>query len=148
MGTEDNGVILPQVDNKIPDFQDLFGIEARGGFVQDQHFRVADHGLGQPYPLFVALGQVFDKPAGNVVNADSLHNPVHPVLFLFWGDLFDLSGKGKVLGNGHVHIKRRIFGQIADLLLYFRGIFKNVHTVHQNGSFGGRKIPGKDVHGR
>src|SRR3979409_992148 len=51
-------VVAGKALDQIPGFVDLFGIEARGRFVEYQHIRVVDDSLCQADPLAVALGKL------------------------------------------------------------------------------------------
>jgi len=46
VGAENDGVIARQAVNQIAGFDDLFGIEAGGGLVENQNFGIVNDGLG------------------------------------------------------------------------------------------------------
>src|SRR6266576_1157052 len=57
---ENDRVVAGKALDQIPGFVDLFGIEARGRFVENQHIRVVNDGLRQADALAVALGKLPD----------------------------------------------------------------------------------------
>jgi hypothetical protein len=61
MGAEDDCVIPGQALDQVTGFIDLLGIEARGWLVKDQHIRVVNDGLRQPYSLAIAFGEFAQK---------------------------------------------------------------------------------------
>jgi hypothetical protein len=55
---EHDGVVPAQALDQLAGLDDLFGVEAGRGLVQDQDVRVVEDGLGQPHALPVALRQL------------------------------------------------------------------------------------------
>src|SRR6056297_854356 len=56
MGGENNRFFPADLFDQVPDLYDLVRVQAGGGFVQYQHFRIMDYGLGQAQTLAVTLG--------------------------------------------------------------------------------------------
>ena len=63
VGAQNHRVLLGQLPDQGADLQDLLGVQAYSGLIQDQDVWEAQQRLGQPHPLAVALGQVADQPA-------------------------------------------------------------------------------------
>ena len=55
VGAEDDRVIARQFFDQLACFDDLFGIEAGGGLVEDENVRIVDQCLGEADALFVSL---------------------------------------------------------------------------------------------
>ncbi len=51
VGGEHHGVVLAQLLDELADFDDLPGVQADRGLVEDQDLGVAHQGLGQAHPL-------------------------------------------------------------------------------------------------
>jgi hypothetical protein len=61
VGAEDDGVLAGERFQQLADFDDLLGVEAAGGLVEDQHVGVVDDGLRQADALAEALGELADQ---------------------------------------------------------------------------------------
>ncbi len=61
MGAENDGMVAGQALDQVAGFVDLFGIEARRGFVKNQHVGVVDDGLRQTDPLAIAFRELAQK---------------------------------------------------------------------------------------
>ena len=60
MRGEENRPVLPELPDHFADLRYLIGIETRGGFVEDEDFRLMDERSGESYPLPVTLGELSD----------------------------------------------------------------------------------------
>ena len=139
-------MMLAQAFDQGADFDDLVGVEAHGGFVQDQHRRIADQRLGEAHPLFVALGQVFDQPAVHILD---LHQTADFRDMFLAGELafLQLIHEVQVFPHRHVQIQRRLLRQIADVGLGSVGILQHVVAVDLHHTLAGRQISGEYIHG-
>ena len=61
MSAENDGVVAGQALDQVARLIDLFGIEARGRFVENQHIWVVNDCLCQTHPLPVAFRQFAQK---------------------------------------------------------------------------------------
>ena len=109
---------------------DLLGVEADGGLVEDQHGRVADEGLRHADALLVALGEVLHQPAAHVGELQHLHGPVHRLRARGARDALDLGDEGEVFPHGHVGVERRQLGHVADAPLHLVRLLEDVVAVH------------------
>ena len=53
-------VFLAEGLDEVADVCQLVGVEAGGGFIQDEHFGVVEHGLCKSYPLAITFTQLTD----------------------------------------------------------------------------------------
>ena len=65
-------MVTAQVLDQGADLNDLLGVQAHGGLVQDQHRGVADERLGNAHTLLIALGQVADEPVIHILDLHQL----------------------------------------------------------------------------
>ena len=93
MGAEDDGILLGQLADEGTQLQNLLGVQAHGGLIQNEHLGEAQQRLGQAYTLAVALGQVANEAAQHLVHPGHLGHPVHLGLPLTLRHLFQLGGE-------------------------------------------------------
>jgi hypothetical protein len=67
---DDGGSAVGEGDNEIFDFAAADGVEAGGGFIEDDEFRVIDEGLGEADTALHALGEFPDEAAVDIIEAD------------------------------------------------------------------------------
>ena len=147
VGAEDHGVLPGQGADQGADLQDLLGVQAHGGLIQNEHLWEAQQGLGQAHPLAVALGQVAQQPPPHTGDAGELHHPgglLPPVPF---GHLFQLGGELQILLRRHIQVEGRQLGQIADGPLGRLRLPDHAVPVHQDLPLCGAQIAGHQVHG-
>ena len=72
VGAEDDGVVAGEAVDQLADFDDLLGIEAGGGLVEDQDVGVVDDRLGEADALAVALGELADQLVADVADGAAL----------------------------------------------------------------------------
>lgn len=147
MAAEDDGVLLPQLPDQIPDLDDLDGVQAHGGFVQDHHLGVAQQGLGNANPLFVALGQVLDQPVLYALDLRDLHGVLELPLPVLPADALGLGHEAQIFQRGHIQVKGRLLRQVADERLGLGRLVKNIVAVDPHGALRGGQAAGHDIHG-
>ncbi len=147
VGADDHGVVLPQVLDQRPHFDDLGRVQAHGRLVQDDDLRVADQGLGDAHPLAVALGQVLDQLLADLLDVGLLDGPL---------DLRLHVPAAQALGPGHemqvfidrlLHVQGRPLRQVAHQALGLPGLLKNVVAADLHLAGRGGQTSGHDVHG-
>ena len=146
MGTQNDGVLLPQRSDQCQHFIDLPGVEPVGGLIKDDDLRQTENGLGQPNPLAIALGQVPDEPAGYLLKPGELHRLLNVLGPLRFGQLLELGAEVQILTDGHVGVKRRLIRQVADAPLGLLGLFQNVVAVDDDLTLRGGQIAGDHIH--
>ena len=77
-------MVAAQVFDEGADLNDLLGVQAHGGLVQNQHRGVAQQGLGDAHPLLIALRKVADEP---VIDVGNLHQLADLLDMLLPGEL-------------------------------------------------------------
>ena len=77
-------MVAAQVFDEGADLDDLLGVQAHGGLVQNEHRGVADQRLGNAHALLIALGEVADEP---VVHVFDLHQLADLLQVLLPGSL-------------------------------------------------------------
>ncbi len=76
---------------------DLLGIEARGGLVEDQHIGVVDDRLGQADALPVALGELAQQLVAHVADGAALQDLIHAPAEVGLRDALEPRHEGQVL---------------------------------------------------
>ena len=99
------------------DFDDLLGVEAGGGLVEDQDVGVVDDRLGEADALPVAFGELADQLVADVADGAAPDHFVDAPVDIGGGDALQLADEGEVLGDLHFGVDRRRFRQVADALL-------------------------------
>lgn len=124
MAGKQHGMLPAQLADKVADCDDLPRVQADGGFVQHDEFRIPQHRLGEAYALLVALGQLAARPVLHVgklgAREDRLHIRALP------GKPLELRGEAQVLAHAHIRVQRRLFGQVSDQPFGLQVIFINV----------------------
>ena len=128
VGAEDDGVVAGEGLEQLADFDDLLGVEAAGGLVEDQDIGVVDDGLGDADALAVAFGQLADQLVADVAEGAAVDDLVGAALDIGAGDAFELADEGEVLDDLHFGVERRRFGQVADALLDLLRVLQDVEA--------------------
>ena len=140
-------MFLAQLANQGQHLVDLPGVQTVGGFVQNDDVRFSQNGLGQTYPLPVALGQVFDQPAGYLGKSGEGHGLLDlsgPVLL---GQQLEPGAEVQIFQHRHVQIQGGLIGQIAHAPLGLLRLLQDVVAVDDDLTLGGGQISGDHVHG-
>ncbi len=66
VGAENDGVLARQCVQQIADFDNLLGVEAGGGLVENQHVGIVDDGLRDADALAVAFRKLADQLVAHV----------------------------------------------------------------------------------
>ena len=128
------------------DFDDLFGIEAAGGLVEDQDVGVVDDRLGDADALPEALGQLADQLGADVAEGAALDHLVGAAFDIGARDAFELADESEVFDDLHFGVKRRGFGQVADALLDLLRVLQHVEAGDGGLAGRGREEAGEDAH--
>ena len=63
-------MVFAQLLNQVADLNNLLGIQAHSGLVQDQKFRAAQQGLSHADTLFIAFRKVADQAGVDMIDFD------------------------------------------------------------------------------
>ncbi len=140
-----------ETTNQIPRLDDLFRVQARGGFVEDQHLGVVQQRLRQTDTLFVPLRQARAVAIGHVINMGLAHRALDLRLALglvHRGRQLQLGDKGQILLHRHVGVQGRRFRQVPDAAFRLDRLRKHIKPGDRRRAIGGRHVPGQHAHGR
>lgn len=105
-----DAALAREAAHEVAHLDDAHRVEAIGGLVEDQEFRVGDQGDGQGEALLHAEGEVPGRLAARVREADHLENPPRRRLVAHAGDdALDF----EVLDRRHVREDRRRLDRLA-----------------------------------
>ena len=141
-------MLLPQLPDQVADLDDLQGVQAHRGLVQDDVPRIAQQRLGNAHTLPVALGQVADQPLLHLGQAGLPDDPVHLAGNLLARNALGLRHKAQILPGRLVGVERRDLRQVADALLGLPRLLEDVVPVDLHLAGRGRQAPCHDVHRR
>ncbi len=147
VGGEHDGVLAGERLDQLPHLDDLGGIEADGGLVEDEHLRVAEQRLGEAHSLPLALGEVPDHPLDELVAVGLLRHPLDLDAARLGGDALDRGDEGQVVAHRHLRIERRVLRQVADALLHLERLLEDVEAAHFHAAARRRDHAGEDAHG-
>ena len=148
MAGKNDGALLAQLADQLPNFRDLPGVKPYRGFVQNDDLRVAQHRLGDANPLAVALGEILHQPVGNVQRAGDGHDPVQLPGNALFRDALCPRHEAQIFLWRPVQIQRRLLGKIADKALGLGGVPEDVIAADDHLAGGGGKAARHNVHGR
>ncbi len=122
---------------RLANLHDLEGVQANGGFIQDEHRGLVQQGLGQPQALPEALGQGGHQLARHFLQAAGGHDPadlrrlsrsLHPL---------GLGGKPQELDHRQVWIEGDVLRQIPQGTPHLQRLLDAVEAVDPGGAGGG-----------
>ena len=148
VGGQDHGLLPAQAPDQLADLDDLVGIEAGGGLVEDEDPGVVQHGLGEARALPEALGQLVDAPVHHAGEAALLDDPLQALAPARAGEATGIGDEVEVLPDGQVGVQGRVLRQVADALLDGKRRLEHVVAVHPRRSPGGEQVAGEDLHDR
>jgi len=145
VGGEDDGLALAHVTNELSDFDNLVGVQSRGGLVKDEHLRVVDDGLCQSHTLAVALAELGDAFGAFRREPDLLND--------FVNSLYDV-GKSvepgdvlQVFADVHFEVEGVVFRKVANQSLRLDGMLSNVYAAHAYAAAVKGDVAGDALHG-
>src|ERR1700722_473161 len=147
MRAENDGVVAGQPLDQVTGFIDLFGIEARGWFIENQHIRVMDNRLRQTHSLAVAFGEFAQQLIFHIRHKTAVAHVVDALFQFGPGQALQLAYEAQIFDRLHFQVERRSLGQISDSLLYLERLLENIEARDGRGAARGRKEAGKDAHG-
>ena len=116
VGGHQHGAVLRQVPEQPAQLDDLPGVEAVARLVENEQFRLVQHGLGERHALPVAARQPLDDDAAHAAERQPLDRGVDGAVQGPAGDAAQPPHEGEVLDDAHVPVERRILRHVADAL--------------------------------
>ena len=113
VGAENDGFIFAHLADELADFQNLVGVEAGGGLVEDEHVGVVDEGLGQAHALPVALAERANLLVLLAAQAHATHQLGHAGAQAGAAQPVHRADEFEVLVHVHIEVERVVLGQVA-----------------------------------
>ena len=113
------------------------GVEAIGGFVEDDEFGAVDNGLRELGHLFHAERVGADFAVARFAEADVKENFVGFFESRGFGQARDFAHQAEEGDGGHVADERIVFGHVADAGFHFAGLGVAVETEDAGAACGG-----------
>jgi len=129
VAAQKNGVFLPKVQDEVPDFDDLAGVETDGGFIENKYGRVVDERLRKTHALPEPLGKMADDPVGDLFEAADVDDPGHLLPPLSGFDPLGFSGECEESVHGHLGVEGHTFREVTDSITHFQGFLETVQAV-------------------
>ena len=140
-------MILAKVAEEVSDLDDLLRVKADGRLVENDDLGRADESLRNADTLAVALREIFDQTFVDVADLDDLADLLEVLLAVELAAL-EIVVEDEIFLDGHIEVERRLLGQIADVLLGFERIVKDVDARNRDVARGRREITRQNVHRR
>ena len=148
MRAQNDRVIAGELFDQLPRLDNLFGIEAGGGLVEDEHIGVVNERLREADALPVAFRQLRALSIGHVGDARAFHHGLHALFALGDRDIFYLRDERQVFDDAHVRIERRRFGKIPGAALRLDRLIEHVEARDDGFAVRGRHIARQNPHRR
>ena len=141
-------MIAAQVLDQGANLADLIGIEADGGFVEDDHVGFVDDRLRDPDALLIPLGERADQSAAHVVQAATAPGALHGLVERTFPHFVQASGQAQVFVDLEFPVQRRHLGQVTDARLCLSRLVEQVDAADAHLAASGREVAGQHLHGR
>ena len=139
---------LAELTDQITDLNNLLRVKSDGGFIEDQNLGIAENRLCQTNPLAVALGQVADQSATDILYPCHLHHAFDLLSALLRGHFFQFCRKKQIFFHRHLGVEGWNFRQVSDLSLCLLRLPLDIFSINCHRSLGWRQIAGYHVHCR
>ena len=146
VGAEDHRMVFAQLLDEVADLDDLNGVKADSGLVQNDDLRAAQKRLGDPDTLPVALGERANQPLADMYDACALNSTVNFLPQCFPAQALCLTDKGQIFLRRFVWIQRRLLREIPDQPFGLLRLLQNIKAADFDGAVRWGKAPGHDVH--
>src|SRR5262245_19389887 len=112
MCREDKRFCAAELLNQVSDLNNLIRIEPACRFIEDQHLRLVEKSLSEPYALPVALGELADVFVAHSPETADFDHLTNPGLNLLSMESVQLCRVRKVIQHIHIEVERVHFGEI------------------------------------
>jgi hypothetical protein len=122
----------------------LVGVEAVGGFVEDQHFRVVQDRLRETDAHTVTLGERVDALGGDFLEATEGQRAADALGRV--GEAAEVGGEAEEFTYGHLTVGGSAFRRVAEVLLGADGLVGDVEAGDVRGAGVGAEVTGEHLH--
>ena len=144
---EDDGLFLAKFADQLPDFVFLVGVEAIGGFIEDENFRVMKEGLRQTCAMAVSLGQGVDGLVHHGLQEAGFDHAIDSFFPGQPGESPDAGAEAEKTDNRHIGIEGGGLGEVSDLPFGVLRLICNRDPADFHVAMGGGEKSGDDPHG-
>ena len=147
VGGDDDDAVTGEVADELANVVFLVGVEAVGGFVENQHFGVMNDRLGQADAALESFGERVDGLVTDLRQFDFADHLGDTLLLLLPGEAPHLGDEVEKLQHRHVRVAGSAFRQVADQGLHRHWIAADIVSMDGDGAGGGTEEAGDDLHG-
>ncbi len=127
MGGDQHGqALVGEVVDLVPEVAPRLGVDAGGGFVEQQQPGLVQGGRGQREALLPAARKAAGQLVAAVGEPQPLQRRIHPLAPPV--EAVDAGGEFQVLGDGQVLVEREPLGHVAGLALDLFGLANDVEA--------------------
>ena len=146
VGGEDDGDALgAEGEDEVADFAGAAGVDAGGGFVEDEEAGAVDDGLGEADALEHAFGVAGEGAIGGVFEVDEVEEFGAAVAEGGAADAAEFAVEGEGFAAGEVAVEVGVFGEEADVFAAVDA--GGVAAEDGAGALGGAEEAEEDLHG-
>ena len=139
-------MILRNLPNQIPDFQDLVRVQTICRFIQHHQFRVMHDGLRYSQALLIPTRKVLHEPLAKMSDPATFHGRFHGGLHLPVIHQPQMSAIREVFTHVMIRVQWRFLWQKTDVLLGLHGLLTGIDTININRSFRLVQYPADNIH--
>ena len=144
---EDDGLFLAKFADQLPDFVFLVGVEAIGGFIEDENFGVMKEGLCQARAMPVSLGEGNEGLVPPGLQEAGFDHAVDSFFPGQSGESPDAGAEAEKTENRHIGIEGGGLGEVSDLPFGVLRLICNRDPADFHVAMGGGEKSGDDPHG-
>ena len=141
-------MVLCQLPDQLPDFDNLLRIQSHRRFIQNNNLRISQDCLGQSHSLTVTFGQIFYQTLLHIGDSYHFHHIFDLIFPSVPGNFLQLCREFQILFHCHIKIQRRLFRQIANTFFCLLRLLQNIMSVNNHLTVCGSNVPRHNIHGR
>ena len=142
---EDHSAVQGERPDQLPDLPQLHRIQALGRLVQDHQIGPVDDGLGDSYPLAVALGQGADQTPAPLCEPAAGSGLLDGRGSALPRDPMELGAVVEVLVHPHVGIQGRALRQISDEAFRAQGVMRQIYAHDPDLAVAGGQVAAQEL---
>ena len=149
MGRQEDGdpIIARKIDERAPESIAGDRIDARGGFVENEHGRPVEHGNRQLQPLFDAKRQALGLGVGHIFQVVAFEQLVDAGLDLVGRQMVKLGMQIEILPHRKFAVEGKRLRHVADVLARLHVVGAHRLAEQFGRAFGDRQQSGHHFHG-